>query len=82
MRFAIVSGVGTVLMFLGKIFIAAATAGAFYALITFVPSIQKNYTKPFYQIIIAGIIGYVIAILFMAVYAVAMDTLLQCFIVD
>jgi hypothetical protein len=52
MRFAIVSGVGTILMFLGKLFIAAATAGAFYALITFVPSIQKNYLQPFYQVIV------------------------------
>ena len=52
MRFAIVSGVGTVLMFLGKIFIAVATAGSFYALITFVPSIQKNYLQPFYSVIV------------------------------
>lgn len=31
---------------------------------------------------LAGIMGYVIATLFMAVYTVAMDTLLVCFIVD
>lgn len=29
-----------------------------------------------------GIIAFLIATLFMSVYAVAMDTLLQCFIVD
>lgn len=27
-------------------------------------------------------IGYVVALLFMSVYSIAMDTLLQCFIVD
>jgi len=52
MRFAVVSGVGTVIMFLGKIFIGVATAGAFYALITFVPSIQDDYLQPFYQVIV------------------------------
>lgn len=29
-----------------------------------------------------GILGYVVAMLFMSIYTVAMDTLLVCFIVD
>jgi hypothetical protein len=31
---------------------------------------------------LAGIFGYVVAVIFMSVYTVAMDTLLVCFIVD
>jgi hypothetical protein len=52
MRFAIVGGVGSLLMLLGKLIIAAITAFAFYCLIIFVPSIQKNYLQPFYQVIV------------------------------
>lgn len=70
------------IMFLGKLMIAALTAGGFYLLITYVTSIRQNYLQPFYQVILAGILGYVVAVLFMAVYTVAMDTLLVCFIVD
>lgn len=82
LRYAVVGGVGGIIMFLGKLMIAALTAGGFYLLITYVSSIRQNYLQPFYQVILAGIMGYVIATLFMAVYTVAMDTLLVCFIVD
>lgn len=39
-RYTIVGGVGAIIMFLGKLIIAAMTALAFYALITFVSSIR------------------------------------------
>jgi hypothetical protein len=52
MRYAIVGGIGTVIMFLGKLIIAAITALGFYLLITFVTSIRQNYLQPLYQIIV------------------------------
>lgn len=52
-RYAIVGGVGSVIMFLGKLMIAALTAGGFYLLITYVSSIRQNYLQPFYQVIVS-----------------------------
>lgn len=82
LRYTVVGGVGAIIMFLGKLMIAALTAGGFYLLITYVSSIRQNYLQPFYQVILTGIMGYIVAALFMSVYTVAMDTLLVCFIVD
>jgi hypothetical protein len=53
MRYAVVGGVGTVIMFLGKMMIAGLTAGGFYLLITYVSSIRQNYLQPFYQVIVS-----------------------------
>lgn len=80
-RFAVVGGVGQVIMFLGKIMIGAGTALGFYLLINYT-SIRNSYSQPFYQVILMGLIGYLVGTLFMSIYAVAMDTLLQCFLVD
>lgn len=52
LRYAIVGGVGSIIMFLGKLMIAALTAGGFYLLITYVSSIRQNYLQPFYQVIV------------------------------
>lgn len=82
MRYAVVGGIGSVIMFLGKILTAAASAFGFYCMITYVPSIKQNYLSPIYQVALVGIIGFIIGTLFMSIYSVAMDTLLQCFIVD
>jgi len=41
-RYLVVAGVGKLMMFVGRILIAAGTTLAFYALITFVTSIKSN----------------------------------------
>lgn len=82
LRFAIVNGVGEIIMILGKLMIAGATTFSFYALITFNSSIQPNVLKPIYLLIVVFVISYAIGMLFMSIYSVAMDTILQCFIVD
>ena len=56
MRYAIVGGVGSIIMFLGKLMIAALTAGGFYILITYVGTIRQNYLQPFYQVIVTIIL--------------------------
>lgn len=69
-------------MFLGKLMIAAGTTFSFYALITFETSIQANVIKPIYLLILVFIISFAVGMLFMSVYSIAMDSILQCFIVD
>ena len=80
-RFAVVGGVGSVIMFIGKIMIASGAAVCFHLMITYT-SAKDSYLQPFYQVILIFIIGYAVGLLFMSVYSVAMDALLQCFLVD
>lgn len=52
MRFAVVGGVGEILMFLGKMMISALTALAFYCLITYVSSIAETIFEPILLIVV------------------------------
>ena len=76
------AGVGEIMMFLGKLAIAALTTGAFYLLILYNPSSRINVLQPIYLLIIVFIMSYAVGMLFMSVYSLAMDTLLACFVVD
>lgn len=44
MRYAIVGGIGAVIMMLGKLLIAALTAFVFYLFITYISSVRESYT--------------------------------------
>ena len=46
LRYAVVGGIGTVIMFLGKLMIAALTAFLFYLFITYVNSVSRQYAEP------------------------------------
>jgi hypothetical protein len=81
-RYAIVEGVGEILMFLGKLIIAGLTTFLFYLLITFVQSIHANVQEPIYLLILVFIVAYAIACVFMAIYSLSMETILACFIID
>lgn len=81
-RYTVVAGVGEIIMFLGKLMIAAGTTIAFYCIITYVSSIKANVMEPIYLLILMFIISFAVGMLFMSVYSIAMDTIFQCFIVD
>lgn len=82
MRYLVVAGVGKLMMFLGRLLIAAGSTLAFYCLITFVTSIKATVIEPLYLLVIVFIISYAIGALFIGVYGLAVDTILACFIVD
>ena len=50
-RFAVVGGVGAVIMFIGKVCIAGVTALCFYLVIT-QTSVKDKYLQPTYQVIV------------------------------
>lgn len=56
MRFAVVGGVGEILMFLGKMIISVLTALAFYALITYVSSIAETIFEPILLIVVMNLL--------------------------
>lgn len=78
----IVNGVGWIMMFLGKLMIAAATTALFYICITYVASFKANIIEPIYLLLLVFIMSFAVGMLFMSVYSIAMDTIMQCFIVD
>ena len=81
-RFAVVHTLGSAFMFLGKLLIVAAAAYTCYVMITNVNSIKDEIYSPFIPIVVAGIIGYVMASIFLSIFGFAIDTILQCFLVD
>ena len=52
MRYAIVGGVGEIIMFLGKLMISISTTLAFYCLVTYVPSIAQTMLEPILLLIV------------------------------
>ena len=52
LRYAIVGGIGTVIMFLGKLMIACLTAFLFYLFVTYIPSIHNNYAAPIWSVVV------------------------------
>ncbi len=52
MRFAVVGGVGEIIMFLGKILIAVGTAFGFYCLVTYVSAIAETIFEPILLLIV------------------------------
>ena len=52
MRYLVVAGVGGIMMFIGRIVIAAGTTAAFYAMISFVPSIRETIIEPIYLLVV------------------------------
>lgn len=52
LRYTVVAGVGEVIMFLGKLMIAAGTTVIFYCMLTYVSSIKENVMEPIYLLIV------------------------------
>lgn len=52
MRYLVVAGVGKLMMFLGRLLIAAGSTLAFYCLITFVTSIKATVIEPLYLLVV------------------------------
>ena len=52
LRYMIVNGVGWIMMFLGKLMIAAATTAIFYICITYVASFKANILEPIYLLLV------------------------------
>jgi len=79
-RFAVVAGIGSVIMFIGKLLIACGTTGAVYAFINY--TTYAKVLSPLLFLVLVFVYSYAIGVVFMIVYDLGMDTLLICFIVD
>ena len=82
LRFGIVAIVGWLLAMVGKILIAGLTTFLFYIFISYVTSVSQNVQEPIYLLIVVGLTSFAISTIFMSIFEVSVDTLLQCFLID
>jgi hypothetical protein len=75
-RFAWVATLGTMIQFLGLIFIMASTTLLGY----FILQAMHSEVKPILPILAYIAISYLVAVLYMNVFGLAVDTVLHCFI--
>jgi solute carrier family 44 (choline transporter-like protein), member 2/4/5 len=81
-RFTALGGVGTVFNFLGKALITCLSAYLGFFIITTDPSTKDEIASPIGPTVVFVIVSYVVACLFMGVYEIAADTIIQAYILD
>ena len=77
-KFAFVEGIADVFMFLAKFFIAIATTGLSWLFMGLMCDIQS----PFMPLFIIALLSYMIASVFIAIFDVSANTILQCYLMD
>jgi len=80
-RFAIIEGIGFILMFVGKAFIVVLSCWIGYILCT-ETYLRNNLTSPIFPTLGCGIIGYLLGSIFLSVYSFASTAILHCFLLD
>lgn len=80
--FVITNGIGTLIQFLGKMGIATGNTLLSYLMLTQIPSIKESVQSPLAPLVVIFFISYVMAAIFMSVYAITSLTLLQCLYAD
>ena len=81
-KFGIVNTVGTIFIFLGKFLIASLSGALAFVVAAYWPWIYNRITSPIIPALACALIGYVIASIFMSIFSIASNTILQCFLLD
>jgi solute carrier family 44 (choline transporter-like protein), member 2/4/5 len=80
--FFVSEGIGSVFIFLGKIFISVGnTAGCYLGLINW-PELNSKINSPIAPMIGVFVISYIIASLFMGLFSISQNAIVQCFLTD
>merc|ERR1712004_406198 len=77
LRFGILSGLGRVTNIIGKLLITASTAVLGFLILQ---GMHPQIGSPYLLVFIYGVLGYLSGSLFINVFGIAVDTMLQCFI--
>lgn len=82
LRIAINTGLSSIIMFIGKATITTAiTVSAYYSLMK-IEYFSLRITSPLAPTIISGVIAFAVASIYMSVYGVSCNAIIQCFITD
>ena len=80
-RFSIVSGIGFILMFIGKAIIMGLSG--FIAYIIIMQSfLSDEVSSPIFPVIACIIISYIVGSIFLSVYSFSSTAILHCYILD
>ena len=81
-RVGILTMVGNMIVFIGKIFVMGLTMMSTYAVLVYTQPFSTTVGNVWLPLIVAMMISYVVVNLFMAVFARTLDTLLICFVAE
>jgi len=81
-RFGVVSSIGGIFIFFGKIAIASGSTLIGYIIIDNYSGYKNDVYSPLIPSICIFVTSYAIAAVFLSIYGLAADTILACFIVD
>lgn len=82
LRFSIVSGLGSIVLAFGQVFIFGLTTFSGYYIIENYEPWKSNVTNPMFPTIMFGLVGFLIGYIFMSVYGVVSDAILMIFTMD
>lgn len=81
-RFGFTAGIGEIFTLMGKLAITAISTAAGYFYLTRKAGVKDTISSPIAPTICCAIASYIIASVFMEVYGLAIDAILQCFLCD
>jgi hypothetical protein len=80
--FGITFGLGGIFNLLGRLFVTSASIVIGYLILTRDIELSKKITSPIIPCFFIGVIAFIVSYLMMAVYSVACEAILQCYLVD
>jgi len=81
-RIGVLTVIGSMIVFVGKIFVMGFTMMATYAVLIYAQPYATTVGNVWLPLIISMMISYIVVNLFMAVFARTLDTLLICFVAE
>jgi flagellar biosynthesis protein FliP len=81
-RFAALGSVGDIFVFLGKCLITTSSTWIGFLLVTRVDHYSDRIVSPVPITLVFGLVSYVVSSVFMSVFEMACDTIIQAFLVD
>lgn len=80
--FFVSEGIGSIFIFLGKIFISVANTAGCYLLLTNWKEMNENINSPIGPLVTVFVISYIVASIFMGLFSIAQNSIVQCFLTD
>ena len=81
-RFSMVTGIGYILIFLGKAIIMILSGWVAYIILMYTPSLKNKLYSPVFPVVIVVVIAYLLSSIFLSLYSFSANTILHCFIID
>ncbi len=81
-RFTVLTGIGSLLMFIGKATNIIASGWIAYLILMNEKNLKDKIQSPIFPVVIVVFIAYLISSVFISVFSFSATTILHCFIVD